>query len=164
MGQYILEREMVIPRETGDVFSFFGDPRNLEAITPPWLHFKILTPMPLELAAGVKIVYRLRLHGIPIKWVTKITAWEPPDGFVDEQIRGPYTQWIHTHRFEAVPAGTRMRDRVLYRVPGGNLTHSLFVGRNLEKIFAFRQEAITRILTSANREADLQTDQCLSDS
>lgn len=128
------------PRET--VFSFFADASNLGAITPPWLHFTMLTPAPIAMRVGALIDYRLRVHGIPLRWQTEITEWKPPFRFVDEQRRGPYRRWVHTHTFEERVGGTWCHDEVVYAVPGGRLIDRLFVRRDVEAIFAYRRRAM----------------------
>ncbi len=122
-----------------EVFAFFSDARNLQAITPDWLNFSVITPGAIEMRPGAIIDYRLRLHGFSIRWQTEITAWEPPVRFVDEQRRGPYKLWIHEHRFEPRDGGTVASDLVRYAVPGGKLVDWLFVRRDVERIFAFRR-------------------------
>lgn len=148
-GDYRLEREQVIPRPLAETFAFFGDAGNLEAITPPFLAFRIVTPQPIRMAPGTRIAYRLSLFGIPFGWETEIVAWEPPVRFVDLQRRGPYRLWHHAHTFEAVPGGTRMCDRVDYTLPFGplgTLTHALVVRRTLERIFDHRRDTIATLL------------------
>ncbi|HEU4334452.1 MAG TPA: SRPBCC family protein [Candidatus Eisenbacteria bacterium] len=122
-----------------EVFPFFADARNLEELTPPFLRFQVLSPPPIPMAAGTRIDYRLRLHGIPIRWQSEITAWEPMRMFVDEQRRGPYRTWIHTHRFTAKNGGTLVEDEVRYDVPGGALVNALFVRNDVARIFAYRE-------------------------
>ena len=112
-----LTAEVVVPGTIGDVFAFFSDAHNLEAITPPWLRFRLLGPGPLEVREGTVIDYRLRLHGLPLRWRSAITAWDPPHRFADEQLRGPYRRWHHEHTFTEVDGGTRVRDRVDYECP-----------------------------------------------
>lgn len=150
MRIFTLEVELELPLPREGVFPFFADAGNLEAITPPWLHFHILTPRPIPMHEGALIDYRLRLHGVPIRWRTRIDAWEPPARFVDRQLRGPYRLWHHTHTFEerSTPAGvsTLVRDRVRYAVPGGRVVQRLFVGPQVDAIFRFRQRAISRML------------------
>jgi ligand-binding SRPBCC domain-containing protein len=146
----IMEREQFIPASIEAVCARFADVENLEAITPPWLHFEILSEKPVVMATGTIIDHRLRLHGIPIRWRTLIDRWDPPHGFTDSQQRGPYATWIHTHSFTAVDGGTLARDHVRYRVgygPIGNLALRLFVARDIERIFDFRRDAIHRLLT-----------------
>lgn len=134
--------EVLVPRPREEVFAFFADAGNLEVLTPPWLRFEILTPRPIEMRPGALIDYRLRLHGIPLRWRTEIVVWEPPERFVDLMVRGPYRHWRHTHTFEEAPGGTRMADDVEYRVPGGFLADRLFVRRDVRRIFAFRRERL----------------------
>lgn len=125
-----------------EVFAFFARAENLELMTPPWLRFAILEPRPTEMRAGTVISYRIRLRGVPVRWESEITEWNPPHGFTDTQRRGPYRLWIHRHRFEETPQGTLAADEVTYRPPGGEaagLINRLFVAAELRKIFAYRQ-------------------------
>ncbi len=141
-GMYRLTTELVVPRSRAEVFEFFGDALNLEAITPPWLHFHVLTPRPIAMRAGALIDYCLRLHGVPLRWRTKITAWEPSTFFIDEQLSGPYRLWRHEHTFTDVADGTLVRDQVDYAVPGGALAHWLLVKRDVRTIFKYRRDAL----------------------
>ena len=138
----VLVREQRLRGTPEEVFPFFADAANLEAITPPWLGFRIVTPQPIEMREGALIEYRLRLRGIPLRWRTRIDAWEPGVRFVDRQLSGPYRLWHHTHEFEADgPDHTLMRDVVRFEVPFAPLAMWL-VSRDLKKIFDFRAEAI----------------------
>jgi ligand-binding SRPBCC domain-containing protein len=112
----VLERFQVVPVDVDEAFAFFADPWNLEAITPPWLRFRIVEA-PRTLAWGSLLVYRLRLFGVPIRWRTKIVEWRPPSGFTDVQLAGPFRRWEHTHRLRRVAGGTEISDRVVYRLP-----------------------------------------------
>jgi ligand-binding SRPBCC domain-containing protein len=127
-----------LPRRREDVFQFFADAGNLEELTPPFLNFHILTPRPIAMRIGARIEYRLKLHGLPLRWESEITAWNPPARFVDEQRRGPYRSWIHTHEFIERDGGTEVRDEVRYAVFGGRLADRLFVRRDVRKIFEYR--------------------------
>ena len=135
-----------------EVFAFYADARNLEAITPEWLHFRITTPQPIEMREGALIEYELKLHGLPISWLTRIDEWVPGERFVDRQLSGPYRLWHHTHTFEPDGAGgTLMRDRVRYALPLGPLgavAHRAFVRRDLERIFDYRRDAVGAILAT----------------
>lgn len=142
MKTYHLDTELWLPRPRAEVFEFFSDAGNLERITPPWLNFEILTPQPIELKAGTLIDYRLRLYGVPIRWRTEIAEWNPPHQFVDQQLRGPYSLWHHTHRFEERDGGTLCSDEVRYRPFGGALVQWLYVRREVERIFAYRREQL----------------------
>ena len=150
----MLRREQRLPGPPDAVFPFFADAGNLEAITPGWLAFRIVTPRPLEMRAGALIEYRLRLHGVPVAWLTRIEEWGPDPlrpRFVDAQLKGPYALWHHTHEFEPDGAGgTLMRDTVRYALPFGPLgeiARRLFVARDLAAIFDFRADAVARSLT-----------------
>jgi ligand-binding SRPBCC domain-containing protein len=142
---HVLEREQLVPAPPDATFSFYADARNLEAITPPWLRFRVVSAEPADMRPGATIDHRLRLHGVPIRWRSRIEAWEPGRRFVDVQVSGPYRFWHHTHVFEPAGDGTRIRDRVRYALPLGPLgasAHRLFVRRDLERIFDYRREAI----------------------
>ena len=146
------ELELCASREV--VFEFFSDAFQLEKITPPWLHFSVQTPRPIEMRTGTLIDYRLRLHGIPIRWRTRIALWEPPDRFIDEQIMGPYRLWRHLHTFESREGRTVCRDQVDYAVPARAFVHSWLVKRDLRQIFEFRRAKLTSILeASSSRSA-----------
>jgi len=135
---YELEVVQELPQPIEEIFAYFSDATKLEEITPPWLQFHVVTPRPIEIAAGTRIDYRLRVHGLPLRWQSLISAWEPPYRFVDEQVRGPYRRWVHEHTFEPRGEVTRVRDRVDYQVPFGALAHELVVKRDLRKIFQYR--------------------------
>ena len=142
MKTSLFSSELWLPRSLDEVFAFFADARNLQAITPEWLDFSVVTPDPIQMRPGTLIDYRLRLRGIPIRWRSEITAWEPPHRFVDEQRRGPYRLWVHEHRFLAKDGGTQVLDTVRYVAPGGWLVDRLFVRRDVEHIFEFRRRKL----------------------
>ena len=140
--RFELYQSIVLPRPLHDVFPFFAAPENLEQLTPPWLHFRIRSALPIVMSAGVSIDYRLRLHGIPLGWTSEITVWEPPNRFVDEQRRGPYRLWRHEHLFEACNGTTIASDRVSYALWGGRIMDRLLVRRDLDRIFAYRHQQL----------------------
>lgn len=145
---HVLEREQLIARPRSEVFRYFADAANLQAITPAFLSFRITTPLPIEMRAGALIEYRLRLFGVPFRWKTRIEEWQPEERFVDQQLSGPYRRWWHLHTFEERPGGTLMRDRVEYELPLGPLgaiARRLFVARQLDGIFAHRRRVIARV-------------------
>jgi ligand-binding SRPBCC domain-containing protein len=141
--------ELWLPLPPEEVFPFFGNAANLDAITPPWLHFRILTPLPIVMREGTVIDYRLQVHGISLRWRTRISAWQPPHRFVDEQLRGPYRQWLHEHSFEPCNDGTLARDLLRYAVPFDALLHRWFVRPDIERIFEFRAVALKRRFATA---------------
>ncbi|HEY5913295.1 MAG TPA: SRPBCC family protein [Verrucomicrobiae bacterium] len=145
MRIHSFESELWLPQPVEQVFNFFSDATNLQKLTPDWLGFELLTPSPIQIGRGTLIDYRLSLHGIPVKWQTENTAWEPPHRFVDEQRRGPYLLWVHEHRFTARENGTLVNDLVRYAVPGGWLVDRLFVRRDVEKIFQFRRARLREL-------------------
>ena len=145
MHVHTLDREQLVPSAPADTFDFFADAFNLEAITPPWLGFEVATPAPISMSAGTLIEYRLRLHALPLRWLTRIEAWEPGKHFVDRQLRGPYRLWRHTHTFAAHERGTIVRDTVRYALPLGllgRLARTALVRRDLDRIFDYRRDAI----------------------
>jgi len=151
MKVHVLRSEVWIPHPRTEVFEFFSRAENLEALTPPWLHFSILSPTPIEMKTGTRIRYRLRLRGIPLRWESEITAWEPPHRFVDEQRRGPYDRWIHEHEFEEYEEGTTIRDTVQYSVVGGLFVDRVLVAPDLRRIFEFRRQKISEIFYYRSR-------------
>jgi len=151
MRTHVFETEQILGAPLGRVFEFFSDAGNLEAITPAFLRFRIVTPRPIEMREGARILYRLSLHGFPMEWLTRIDEWRPGRSFVDRQLRGPYALWVHRHTFEPDPRGTLVRDRVEYALPLDPLSrpaHALFVRPQVERIFAHRREVLERIFRS----------------
>ncbi len=144
-----LEQRQRLPRALEELFPFFAEARNLERITPPWLRFTVLTPEPILMAPGTTIDYRLAWRSVPIRWRSEITAWEPPDRFVDRQIRGPYRLWHHEHLFEEQAGGTLVIDRVDYAAPLGLVSHPLIVDRDVARIFEFRRAALEALFPAA---------------
>ena len=147
MKIFHLKTEQKIEKPQDELFRFFSDAHNLAKITPPWLHFHVLTPTPIEMKVGTLIDYRLKLRGFPIRWQSEITDWNPPHSFVDEQRRGPYRRWIHTHTFVPIPDGTLVKDEVEYAVLGGRLIQKFFVAPDIEKIFAYRAAKLKELIT-----------------
>ncbi|MBK8248953.1 MAG: SRPBCC family protein [Gemmatimonadetes bacterium] len=142
---HLLQVSQRLPHAVEQVFDFFSRAENLAAITPPSLGFEILTPLPVDMRAGARIDYRIRLHGMPMKWRTRIAEWNPPLGFVDVQERGPYALWEHSHRFRSDgPDATVMDDEVRYELPFGALGSLALplVRRQLRGIFEYRRAAV----------------------
>jgi ligand-binding SRPBCC domain-containing protein len=148
MTTHTLTAALWLPQRRDEVFSFFADAFNLEAITPPWLRFALVTPAPIVMRTGTLIDYRLQVHGLPLRWQSEITVWDPPFRFVDEQRRGPYRRWIHLHSFAELDGGTLCRDAVQYAVPGGRFINWLLVRRAVTRIFSHRQETVRRLFTA----------------
>ena len=146
MKVHTFSASLTLPLPVEQVFEFFADAQNLERLTPPFLKFHIVSPLPTEMRRGTRIRYRLRLHGIPIEWESEITAWEPPYRFVDEQRSGPYRMWRHEHQFRQTVGGTEISDRVDYAVLGGAIINSLFVEPDVRKIFAYRTQRLNELL------------------
>jgi ligand-binding SRPBCC domain-containing protein len=146
-GLHTIEAGLWLPRSRDEVFPFFADAFNLEAITPASLGFTILTPPPITMRQGARIDYQLRINSVPVRWQSEITSWEPPHRFVDEQRRGPYRVWIHEHIFEERDGGTLVMDRVRYAVPGGAMIERLLVRPQLRKIFTYRRTRLSEIFS-----------------
>jgi len=149
----VFETEQVIDCGRDEVFAFFADPRNLERITPRRLRFRIVYPSATETREGTSFTYRMRIHGTPVKWKTRIAEWQPATRFVDVQLEGPYSHWHHTHTFDVVVGGTRIRDRVVYRLPFGSFGLTVagrFVERDLRRIFRYRSVRTAEILSAGS--------------
>jgi len=146
---HVLQTEMTLPLPRDEVFAFFADAANLQKITPPELAFKLCSPLPIEMKAGALIDYRLKLFGLPFGWTTLISCWEPPLRFVDEQLRGPYRRWVHRHSFHEQGGSTLIADAVEYQLPGWPLGEAAYplLRLQLQRIFAYRQAAIRRLLS-----------------
>ncbi len=160
---YTLAREQWLPRPLEEVFAYFSDPANLQAITPKAMRFQITTPGPIKMRAGATIDYRVRVRGLPLRWRTLITAYEPPHRFVDKQTRGPYAVWIHTHSFSRQTRngldGTLVEDHVRYALPRwlpgpfSRLVHRVLVAPDLDRIFAYRQRVLEERFPKTNTAA-----------
>jgi ligand-binding SRPBCC domain-containing protein len=149
IGTHVLRTSQRLPLPREEIFPFFAEAANLERITPPELQFHIITASPVTMQLGTLIEYRLRLFGVPFRWLTRISRWNPPHEFVDEQLRGPYRMWVHTHRFRWEDGVTLMEDKVDYRLPFfpvGETAYPL-VRWQLRRIFAFRRQAIASLLS-----------------
>ena len=145
---YQFTTQSVVNRAIEETFNFFASAENLNNITPPWLHFKIVSDTPIQMGIGTIIEYRLKLRGFPIKWVSEIPIWQPPFRFVDQQKSGPYRYWHHEHLLEKHDKNsTRVKDIVTYKVPPDRFTHALFVKRDLKKIFEHRHRSLGDLLS-----------------
>ena len=145
---HALESAIRLPLPREEVFPFFADAFNLERITPPHLCFRILSTAPIRMETGTQIRYRMSLFRVPFSWVSVISEWDPPSRFVDQQIRGPYGSWVHTHEFVDELGATLIRDRVEYELPVwpfGELAYPL-VRYELDRIFRFRGNSIRDLL------------------
>jgi len=142
------ESQLWLPQSRGKVFAFFSDARNLDLITPAWVHFRTITRSQGEMQQGTVMDHRLRIHGFPLRWRSKITDWDPPVRFVDQQIRGPYRLWIHEHQFEERDGGTLVSDRVRYAVLFDFLMHRFLIRPDIERIFAYREKKLREIFAN----------------
>lgn len=147
MKTFLFKSQRKLDRPLEEVFAFFSNAHNLAVITPPKLHLEILTPAPIDMSVGTLIDYRLKLHGIPLRWQTEITEWNPPNAFVDVQRHGPYRLWRHTHIFSETEGGIVVDDLVEYAVWGNQFVNKLFVRPDLKKIFTYRSEQLDKIFS-----------------
>ncbi len=145
MPDFRVQSSVLLRHPRQDIFDFFSRAETLNILTPPWLHFYILTPLPIEMGVGTVITYRIRLRGIPVRWVSQITEWEPPIRFEDTQVHGPYSRWVHRHIFEETAEGTLAIDDVAYRVPGGRLVNRMFVAGEVRRIFEYRRARLLEL-------------------
>ena len=151
-GDFVLRARARVDRPRDEVFGFFSNARNLERLTPDFLNFKVLTPGEIKMHEGALIDYKLRVRGIPIRWRTEITAWDPPYKFEDNQLKGPYRKWLHQHIFIEDGDSTIMDDIVRYRVWGGRLVNRLMVERDVRKIFAYRGKVLASFFPGTKNE------------
>jgi ligand-binding SRPBCC domain-containing protein len=139
-----LKYETLVPAPPEATFAFFSDASNLQRLTPGWVQFSIVTPLPIVMRAGVEIDYWIRLHGLPIAWTSRIDVWEPGHRFVDRQIAGPYLWWRHEHCFEAADDATRVIDKIEY-LPRAAWMMTRIVRRDVDRIFCYRQNVLYQI-------------------
>jgi ligand-binding SRPBCC domain-containing protein len=147
-----LHREQVVARPLDEVFDFFSRAGNLALLTPPQMRFQMITPEPIAMGVGTLIEYRLRVHGLPLRWISRIDEWDEGRRFADRQLRGPYKLWLHSHEFEAVPEGTKVNDHVRFELPLGllgELGGLPLVRRDLARIFDYRRAAVENLLGGA---------------
>ena len=152
MATHQLRRDLWVPQPLNQTFDFFSRAENLEQITPPWLRFRIVTPLPINMTAGATIEYALKVRGVPLHWLTEIQIWDPPYAFVDVQTKGPYKRWRHTHQFRPDSGGTAILDVVEYELPLGilgDVVHRVQVARDLEKIFDYRTQRVKDLLSGS---------------
>jgi ligand-binding SRPBCC domain-containing protein len=148
---HILIKETIIKKPLEEVFDFFSKAENLNLLTPPEMQFKIITPSPITIHQGKLIDYKIKVNGIPFKWQTEITVWQPPFRFVDKQKKGPYNTWIHEHLFEARGSSTYMRDTVQFKSPGWILEpiiNKLFIEKKVRGIFEYREKVLLQLFGS----------------
>jgi ligand-binding SRPBCC domain-containing protein len=153
---WCLRSSVWVPEPPAVVFPFFAEAGNLDLLTPPWMSFEILTPQPIAMHTGTLIDYRIRVRGLPMRWRTRIADWQPERQFIDEQLRGPYTLWQHTHTFTPIDGGTLLGDEVRMRPRGGplaGLLMSLFVRRDVERIFTYRRDQMLQRFRGRREDA-----------
>ena len=147
MKIYELRTEITVKAPLEQVWAFFSNPKNLQRITPDYMGFQIVKCPEVEtIFNGMIIEYIVRpILNLPLKWVTEIKEVQPLVSFTDIQLKGPYALWHHFHSFEKINGHTKMADMVKYAMPLsilGNITHQLFVKKQLEEIFKYREVAV----------------------
>jgi ligand-binding SRPBCC domain-containing protein len=155
---YRLVAKQVIAKKPEEIFPFFADAKNLERITPPWLNFRILNQSTPEIQEGTIFNYALSLHGIPVRWRSEIREWSVNKKFVDQQLKGPYRIWHHTHLFEVRDSGTLMTDVVRYDVALGRLGEvfaGAWVKSDVTKIFQYRGKVISEFFPAEPVSVDV---------
>jgi len=157
MKTFWLRTELWLPQSREDVFQFFADPQNLDRLTPAWLRFKILSPPDTAMRAGTTLDYHLRIHGVPVRWQSEISLWEPPNRFIDRQVKGPYSLWVHEHTFAPHRGGTLIGDNVEYAVPGGAIVEKFLVAPDIARIFDYRRTILSELFNPARIAPPLQT-------
>ena len=150
----LFEQQQWTPKPLNEVFDFFSDVKNLELLTPPLLKFKVLDKSTENIQEGSKINYKLKIHGVPTKWTSLITDWQPMNEFSDVQLKGPYAKWYHRHLFKSFAGGVLLEDKVVYRLPfsqiGGNLLH-WFILKDIKAIFSYRRKRIQEWQCTTNK-------------
>ena len=153
MKTFHLQTQLWLPQARVKIFDFFADPRNLDRLTPAWLKFRIETPDTTKIVQGAILDYRLQIHGMPIHWQSEISVWDPPNRFIDRQIKGPYSLWIHQHYFEDSDGGTIVGDHVEYAVPGGTIVQKLLVAPDLDRVFKYRHQVLDKLFNPTKLRA-----------
>jgi ligand-binding SRPBCC domain-containing protein len=150
MRVHVLAREQYLDLPVEKVFDFFSAAENLERLTPAWLSFRVDGQSTPQIEEGTLINYRLRVHGIPMKWTSRIESWEPNARFVDRQLTGPYALWHHTHEFRPLDGGTLIGDTVRYAIGFGligEVARAVQVQKDLDNIFDYRRTAVLEALS-----------------
>jgi ligand-binding SRPBCC domain-containing protein len=147
-----LRKQIWLPQPRVKVFEFFANPQNLDRLTPAWLKFALVTAAPCVAKPGTLLDYRLRLRGIAIRWQSEITAWDPPNRFIDRQTKGPYSLWVHEHLFEDYQGGSLIKDNVEYAVMGGRIVQKFLVAPDLERIFRYRHQVLEKLFNPMKRQ------------
>ncbi len=145
---HTFEDSIVVNAPLDKAFAFFADASNLARLTPPKLNFHMRTPAPVVMRRGTLLEYSLKVRGVPMRWKSLISDWQPGARFTDYQLRGPYALWRHEHEFVEDSGGTLVRDRVAYSLPFaplGDIALPL-VRRDVEKIFEFRRAQVGRLV------------------
>ncbi len=133
-----------IPGKLEDIFAFFSNPANLRLLTPPEVSFEFLSDPNASMCSGLKLDYKIKINGFPMRWTSEIVDWEPPYHFSDIQLKGPYRQWDHHHRFEESALGVLITDDVTYRTPGPAWLEQRFIRKKIVRIFEYRQAELMR--------------------
>src|SRR5438445_11582885 len=104
---------VVIPAPVDVVFDFFRRPANVALVAQPELHVQVVAA-PQLLEQGSQVEVQGRRWGITHRSVLDITALEIRKLMIEEQRAGPFRQWKHVYRFEAIGQTTRLTDEVTF--------------------------------------------------
>lgn len=130
--------ELPVPAEAAA--AWHARPGALERLIPPFSGVRAVGP-PRALAEGSQRELEVPVGPLRLRWVARHSSVRP-DGFVDEQLRGPFARWVHEHGFRPGPSGRgTLEDDIRYALPGGALGRLLLrrsVTRALERTFSFR--------------------------
>jgi ligand-binding SRPBCC domain-containing protein len=150
IGRFHLSASQLVPVGKEQAFRFFEDPRNLSRIIPDWVNFHVRNEgSATAVKKNAEFNYSLTWLGIPLRWRSRITVYDPPERFTDIQVKGPYSSWEHTHLLEETPGGTLMKDEVFYKIPVIAVpVHGFIIKKQLEEIFRYRAEKIEEWVVS----------------
>ena len=140
-------KESVIRATPERVFAFHELPDALERLTPAWETARIVRPAP-NLRVGSTAIVKTRLLGfVPVRWVAKHTAYDPPHMFEDVQVSGPFRSWRHRHVIEPHAEGAILRDEIDYEPPlgvVGRFISPLLILPRLRRLFEHRHKVTRR--------------------
>lgn len=143
-----------IDRPPEAVCAFHANLKNHSRLCPPDQQEEIIAGGDDPLCEGAKVTFRARHGGLRHTLESEITEWDPPHGFTDRQVKGPFAAWIHRHKFVPFQTGTLMTDTIEYAVPAGPLgllVEKLWLGEHLDRFFNHRQAEAKRLLEQIGR-------------
>ena len=146
MSEFQKSSEMPVSAE--QLFDWHCRPGAFERLTPPWESVDLISTD--GVADGSLARLRMKVGPVHRTWVARHSDIEPGRQFVDTQISGPFSKWVHTHSMQPNSAGASLlTDYVEYSPPlgfFGRLVAGRFVRRQLERTFAYRHEVTVKDL------------------